>query len=338
MTSKQPKSKKIVKQESSEEEETELLVKETDQSDKEKPSKAKKNATKKIDPSKLKKDTRLIPIAEWDWTRVVYSSPQKKDIPDGSGSFRRVNIQYMYDDETIGPAIVGLTRHFCFGVQPNNTDKDGVVIIDKQTGKPKPLSGYKMAHVLTSQSKENPDSISPEEQFEVDHFDEWRAELIRYSIEHKKDIGKGAKSDSQIEGMVGELLHRKKDAEGNLVENTAPTLYANLIYYPNKKQVGTNFYGPGDKTVNPLSMKQFFYATTNIHLDNIYIGGKSISLQHRVYDSTVEPSSKGPAKRLAKENTTVPTECDEVEEGEEAEEASTENVNDMLESENEEDE
>ena len=261
---------------------------------------SKKNSAP-INVNDLKKDTRLIPLEEFDWSRLVYSEPKKGEVPDGSGNFRRVYIQYRYDDKTIGPAIVELGKHYCFGVQPDNTDKDGKLLKDKETGKEKPLRGYNVPIVMTSQNDSNPDP-TPEEQREVDFLDEWHNEIVRYAIENKKAIGKGAKKDDQIDGMVGDLLYRKQNAEGEYIEGVAPKYYAKLKYYTKNKEVGTPFYGPGDKELNPLTMTGHFYIYPTIHFDNIFIGGKTVSLQHRVYDATIEPISRAPKKRLARKN------------------------------------
>ena len=291
----------------------------------------KKLDTSTIDVNKLEKDVRLIPIDKWDWSRLVYSEPQKYDIPDGSGHYRRIRIQYMYDEKTIGPAIVGLGKHYCFGVQPDNVDKDGKILKDKDTGKDKPLRGYKVPIVLTSQNKNNP-APTPEEQREVDFFEDWRSELLRYVTENKAKIGKGAKTDVQLEGMVSELLYYKKDAEGNMVEGVSPKLYANLIYNAKSREVGTNFYGPGDKNLDPLKTTGHFYMFPTVRFDGIFVGGKAISLQHHVYDATVEPLSTAPKKRLARTNALAEGEGDFSQKPS----GSGKDVNEMMESDDEE--
>lgn len=297
--------------------------------------KATKNTATTIDYSKLQRDTRLIPIEEWDWSRVVYSEPQRNEIPDGSGHYRRVRISYMYDDKTIGPAIVELGKHYCYGVQADNLDRDGKVMVDKQSGKEKPLKGYKVPIVMTSQNKNTPDA-EEWEQREVDFFDDWRAEIVRYSTENKKAIGKGAKKDDAFDSMVSEILYRRKDEDGTPVEGVAPKLYANLIYYANKREVGTTFYGPGDKEVNPLQMTGHFHVYPTIRFDNIYIGGKNITLKYYVYDATVEPVSRAPKKRLARPNKMTEEEAETVANEDDGEEATGEgDVNDMMESEEE---
>jgi hypothetical protein len=262
---------------------------------------AKNSGPAKVDYTKLEKDTRLIKIDDWDWSRVVYSDPQTNEIPGGGGNYRRVYIQYMYDDNTIGPAIVEMGKHYCFGVQPDNEDKDGKVMKDNN-GKEKALRGYRVPIVMTSQNKNNPE---PEEweQNEVDFFDGWRDEVVRYATENRKAIGKGAMKDEKIDALVSNLLYRRTNDEGEVMEDVPPKFYANLIYYSNRKEVGTTFYGPGDKEVDPLTMTSHFHIYPTIRFDSIYVGGKSISLQSRVYDATVEPASRAPKKRLARTNT-----------------------------------
>jgi hypothetical protein len=255
-----------------------------------------------VDISKLKKDTRLIPIAEWDWDRIVYSEPQKGETPDGSGTFRRVKIQYRYDDQTIGPAIVELQKHYCFGVQPDNLDKDGKVVVDKETGQNKKLGGYKIPIVMSNQTKTNPE-VTDEEQVEIDFFDQWSEELKRYAVENKAKIGKAGKTDQQIEALIRDsLLYRKSDDQGVIDQTVAPKLYANLIYYKNNKEIGTPFYGPGDKELNPLKLTGHFYVYATMRFDNLFFGGKNISVQYRVYDATVEPITRTPRVRLARAN------------------------------------
>ena len=77
----------------------------------EKSAEKEKNVEKVVDQAdynKFAKDTRAVPIAEWDWSRVVYCQPQKSELPDGTGHYRRVRILYKYDDHTVGPAIAGV--------------------------------------------------------------------------------------------------------------------------------------------------------------------------------------------------------------------------------------
>jgi hypothetical protein len=262
--------------------------------------------------TELEKDLRIIPIDEWDWDRLIYSEPQVSDIPDGSGKYRRIWINYKYDEKSVGPAIISLEKKYSYGVQPDNIDKDGKIRKDQQ-GNEISLHGYRVPIVMTNQGKDRPNPTKTE-QAEIDILDGWVSELKRYAIENKKAIGKGAKSDPIIEGMISDnILYRKKDDEGMIMDpSKSPTLYTNLKYFTKSKTVGTDFYGPGDKKIDALSMTSHFHIYPNIQFTSIFIGAKSISLQHHLYDATVEPVARAPQKRLARKN--------EVKEGEEGDE------------------
>jgi len=256
----------------------------------------------------LKRDIRAISVDEWDWDRLIFSTPKKGEFPDGSGAFRRVYLSYRYDEDTMGPAIVSFSDKFCFGVQPDNLDKDGNIRIDKNTNQPKQLRGYKVPLVMTGQTKDEPENITDAQRAEIEFLDTFRQVVIKWAIENKKEIGKGTKKDDIFDELVSNVIFRKLDEDGNVVETSPPIMYTNLIYYSNKKQIDTVFYGPGDKSVDPLTMSSAFNITPNIRFDSVFVG-KEISLQHRVYDGVVVPrSSSLQKKRLAPKNTVLVSE------------------------------
>lgn len=256
---------------------------------------------------KITREPQAFTVDEWDWDRLIFSDPVKEEFGGGAGSGYRTKIYYKYDDETMGPAIVSLDKHYCFGVQQDNLDKDGNIRIDKETGQPAKLKGYRMPLVMTSQSKNSPNEITEEEQKELDFFDNWKEEMLRYCVENKAKIGKKNKTDAIIGEFIKKLLFRKGENSGEPEEGVSPKLYTNLIYYRNKKEIGTTFYGPGEKEVDPLSkqMQGHSHIYANIVFESLYVGAKSISLQHKVYDCTVIPVKKTPRKRLARPNLAV---------------------------------
>lgn len=289
------------------------------------------------DTSKLKYDTRAIPVEEWDWSRLMYSEPNKSATPDGTGNYRRVRIQYRYDDEHYGPAIVSFGKHYCFGVQANNVTFDGKVA-KGDNGKDKPLTGYRVPIVMTSVGKNNPTAEEWEER-EVQFLKDFREEVARYAFENKKAIGKGStKTRDGMDALVSEILYFKK-TDDVPDEDVAPKFYTNLKYFAKTRKMETVFYGPGDKEVNPLKMTDHFYIYPNIQFDSIYISAK-ISLQHRIYDATVEPRNRAPKARLARPNTMEETEADNDgghgsgdDDDAEAEIEEEDDANDMMESE-----
>jgi len=255
-------------------------------------SKSKMNST--TDLSKLKRDIQLIDVDAFDFSRLVYSDPMDKQSP--AGPYKSVRLSYMYDDQTIGPPIVALSKKLSFGVQADNVDKDGNIIQDN-AGNPKELSGYKVPIVMTKKEPE------PAELEEVEFFDALHSEIIRWAVENKQEIGKGKKKDATIEDNVSVLLYRRTSPDGSLDDTASPIMYTDMIYYKNDKKMETRFYGPGDKEVNPLLFSKKFLIEPNIKFDLINITNKTIKLKLRVYDATVEPITRAPVKRLAKKNT-----------------------------------
>ena len=255
--------------------------------------------TKPMTGLKLSREPQAFTVDEWDWNRLIFSEPQKEKFDGGFGY--RIKINYKYSNDTMGPAIVSLDKHYCFGVQQDNLDKDGNVRTDKD-GKPIPLKGYRMPLVMTSQTQTSPDEITEVEQKELEFFDSWNMELLRYCLENKAAIGQKNKNEGYFEGVIKSILYRKGGDDPE--KGVAPKLYADLIYYRNKKEIGTEFYGPGEKKLDPLSkqMRGHMHVYANIRFDSIYVGSTGISVKHKVYDCTVMPVKKEPRKRLARPN------------------------------------
>jgi len=256
-----------------------------------------KKTTKNIDISSLKKDTRLISIKDFDWNRVVFSAPIKTDLPDKSGRYYRIKINYMYDDKTVGPAIVEFSKHYCYGVQPDNIDKDGKVFKDNN-GKEKPLGGYKVPIVMSNQTESSPET-TPEEQAEIDFLDEMRSRAVQQVFNVRDECGNAKKSLEILDDKMGKILYRGS-ADKPIPAWKAPTFYTNLIWFRNNGETGTKFYGPGDREIDPLTIRTHCNIYPTIQFDSIFIGSQALSVRHFVYDATVEPIERAPKRRLAR--------------------------------------
>jgi hypothetical protein len=234
----------------------------------------------------LSYDLRLIEIKDFDFSRLRFSEPQDRKNP--AGSFKSVRMTYQYDEKTYGPPIVPLRKKLCWGVQPNNVDKDGNQIVEN--GVPVDLSGYKAPILMTSKEPQK------EELEEVEFFDALHATIQDWAVKNKGEYLKKKKSDETIMDMVSPLLYRKDD-------ESSPRLYAELIYYKDKKKMDTKFYGPGDKLISPQECGRSFLIEPNIKFDTINITSKAIKLKVRIYDATIEPLNRGGMqKRLARKN------------------------------------
>ena len=238
----------------------------------------------KID--KTLQDTQLVQPKDYDKSRVMFADPL--ETPVQGGVMRRVKIYYKYPDGKIGPLIVPFNKKYCYGVQPNNINHKGEVWVDKETGKPKEITGYKVPIVM--QSKEP----TKEEKEEIEFLDNFQEFVKDWCLENKNKIGKSSKKTEHITGMIGDLLYRKDDK--------SPVYYTTLIYYPKKRVVDTKFYGPGDEELDPLTITGHCHIQPCVWLNEITIVGKGINIGSKVYDASVEPIARAPKKRLAVAN------------------------------------
>lgn len=246
-------------------------------------------------------EVRLISIEDFDFSKLEYLPPTSGEVPDGSGKFFRVKIQYRHSANVVGPVIIQLGKHFCYGVQPDNLDKEGKVIVDKKSGAEKSLGGYNVPIVMTSQNMDKCSAPTASEQRELDFFEAFRQEIVRYATVNKNLIGKGRMKEGAIEGLVSEILYKKADESGCFDPKICPKLYTKLIYYQKSQSVETKFYGPGDKEFNPLNMRRPFHLEPNVRFDGLYVGTK-ISVQHHVYDADVYPMIREEKPRLARKH------------------------------------
>lgn len=255
----------------------------------------------------LEKSMQIIPIEEFDQERVLYSEPEKKEIPGGKGNYRTVKMRYHHKDGTQGPIIVQLREKWCYGIQPDNLDKDGNVRTDDD-GKPQKMKNYQASMPMYDSKT----GVTAEDQMEIDFFDGLHSMGKEFAVANKKKIGKGTKNDSTVKDFVKPILFRKKKPEKELenleegespfLDDYCPQLYTKLMYYAKDKKCDTVFYGPGDKELDPRKVEGGFFLIPSVMIDSMYIGDKTITHQHKLYDGTIRFRESRPHKRLAPKN------------------------------------
>jgi len=238
----------------------------------------------------MKYDIRLIELNEFDFDNLIFSDVVEKKISNDK-TYKQSKVYYKHDEETYGPVIFPLSKKLSFGVQPNNVDKDGNLMV--QDGVPMTTpTAYKAPLVMVNKEPR------PEDQEEVDFLDGLKQHIQDWAVEHKKDLGRAKKSDDTVRDMVSEVMYRKEDDD-----EASPILYCELMYYKQNQKMNTIFYGPGDKQVDPRKYNSTCLIEPNIRFDCLNITPKAISIKLRMYDAVVEPLRKGgPMKRLAKKN------------------------------------
>jgi hypothetical protein len=304
---------------------------------------AKKEVSKKTQPAEeeepkqeltLEKSMQVIPIENFDPERVIYSESEKKEIPDGKGNYRLTKVSYRYEDNTRGPILLQLSEKWCYGVNPDNLDNNGVVRVDSDTGKEQQMKNYQVSMPMFDSKT----GAGATDQMEVDLLDAFTTLGQSYAVNNKKKLGKGNKSDQVMSDLVKPILFRKKkngkelenleEGQSPYQENYVPQLYTKLLYFHKDKRCDTVFYGPGDKEMDPRKIEGGFYLIPTVQIDAMYIGDKGISWQHKLYDGTVRFRESRPRTRLAPKNTVAPstvetTETEETEVEEEGEDVET---------------
>jgi len=241
------------------------------------------------------RDVQAFPATEFDFSKLVIYDPvlTKTD----AATFYRSKVGYVYPDNTVGPAVFSLSKKYCYGVQADNVDKDGKIAIDKETGKEKPLKGYRAPMVITGKDP------TDEDELEAQFFEDLQTHIQNWGYENRAKFGKITAKKPAIDAMVPYSLWRKKNPDGSFVENSARVYYCPLKYYVKDKRCDTVFYDINDNEIDPLSVKSHCWIVPTICIDNLFLNSKALSGQMKLYDATVELITQGPRKRLATKGT-----------------------------------
>lgn len=240
----------------------------------------------------LKYEIRLIDLDNFDFENLVFSPVQETQTK--MGTQKKIRVYYKHDEESCGPVIFPLREKLSFGVQPNNIDRDGNIIVENGVPKEEP-SAYKAPLVLLSKEPK------PEEQEEVDFFDGLKETIQKHVVQHREELGvEDDIPDNVLEFNVKNCYYKNKK------KDKSPILYSELIYYKTEDKMATKFYGPGDKEEDPRDYKKLFLIEPNIRFEFITIRDGKYTPKFKIYDATVKPLGGGdtnaPPKRLAKKN------------------------------------
>ena len=240
-------------------------------------------------------NTQLTPATGYDPTRMIFSEPQAGTIPDSKPAimFRRINISTRNEDGTSGELIIPTERVFSFGVSENTS---------QETGK---VNGYTFPLCLW-----NRDGPSDEEKEWTDLFDKVVDKCVDHLVENREEIEMFELSRADLTKSKGGLnpLYWKKEKHTNdqgktvmrVVPGSGPTLYTKLIFSKKNDKFLSQFFDVNDEPLNALDlMGKYCYTNAAIKIESIFIGSR-ISLQVKLYEAVVEPTSTGMRRLLAR--------------------------------------
>lgn len=239
------------------------------------------------------KNTVVTPVKDYDTNRMIFTEPTSGTIPDSVPKieFKRINIQTKNEDGTVGDLVISTSRLFSFGVSENKS---------QETGK---VNGWTFPLCLWSR-----DGPTEHEKDFTDTFTSIVDKCIEHLVENKEEIEMYDLQKSDLEKSKGGLnpLYWKKEKYTDpktkkvslrVVPGSGPTLYTKLIYSKKNEKFLSQFYNMNDESVNPLDMMgKYCYTTSAVKIESIFIGSK-ISLQVKLYEAVIEPTSAG-MKRL----------------------------------------
>jgi hypothetical protein len=211
---------------------------------------------------------QLVSASSYNVKNMIFSEPQVGNIPGGSISFKRINIQTKYEDGTIGDLIIPTSEVFSFGIGETT---------DMAT---KALNGYSMSLALW-----NKNGATEEEKEWTDTFNSVVEHAKKYVLDHKDDIEKYDLEPANLKKF--NPLYWKRD-KGKIVEGSGPTLYAKLIV--SKKEgikITSIFYDEQGNTLDPVSLiGKYAHVKAAIKIESIFVG-KDVSLQVKLYEAEV---------------------------------------------------
>jgi len=244
-------------------------------------------------------NTQLTPAAGYDpKEQMIFSEPIAGSVPDSKPKieFKRINISTRNEDGTQGELIFPTERLFSFGVSEN---------VSQETGK---VTGYTFPLCLW-----NRDGATREEKAWTDTFNAVVDRCIDYIIDNKEEIEMFELNRADLTKSKGGLnpLYWKKEKYKDektgktvlrVVPGQGPALYSKLIFSKKNDKFLTQFFDINDEPLNALDlMGKYCYTNAAVKIESIFISGTvKISLQIKLYEAVVEPSSSGMKRLLAR--------------------------------------
>ena len=231
-------------------------------------------------------NTQLTDPSGFDYSRITFSKPETKQIPNDDPSAPKMNYKTIRmgvknPDGTRGDLVMSTSEIFSFGVSPNTAMGSNDV------------NGYTLPLCLW-----NKDGASDEETAFTDAFDGVINHAKKHVLTVKDEIEKYDLDESELKKF--NPLYWKRE-RGKIVPGSGPTLYAKLLY---KKQKGggkilTEFTNAAnDQPIDPLTLqKKYCFVTAAVKFESIYIGTK-VSIQVKLVEALVRLLDEGPKKLL----------------------------------------
>ena len=247
---------------------------------------------------------------------IIFNEAKEYKVKNSKIKYKRIPIEVKYPNGKRGPLIIETPFLFSFGVN------------EKKSQDTNKLVGYSIPVCLWNKDREP----NAEEQLFFEALNNIVAMCTLYlESEYGADLASSLSSPFYYKQV--EYTDKKGKKKTKRDPSAAPVLYAKLIYSEKSKKILSLFRTEGKKDLNPFKyIEQYCNVKMALIIEGIFISKTVTSLQIKVHECYVKPLK--PRESLL----TIEGEEEERSDTETVEQSEVDNIEDLVISENEENE
>ena len=247
---------------------------------------------------------------------IIFNEPKEYKVKDSKIKYKRIPIEVKYPNGKKGALVIETPVLFSFGVSEKK---------NQETNK---LVGYSIPVCLWGKADSEPNA---KEKAFFDTLNNLR-EICCKHLESEYGPDMASTLSSLFYYKQVEYTDKKGKKKTRVDESAAPVLYAKLIYSDKSKKILSLFKTKGNKDLNPFKyVDQCCNVRMALIIEGIFISKTVTSLQIKVHECQVKPLK--PRESLL---TSIDEESDS--DTETVEKSENDNIEDLVISENEEEE
>ena len=226
---------------------------------------------------------------------IIFKESKEYKVKDSKIKYKRIPIEIKYPNGKKGALVIESPVLFSFGVSEKK---------DQQTGK---LVGYSIPVCLWSR-----DSVpNSKEQSFFDTLNNVVSMCQNHlESEYGADLASSLSSPFYYKQM--EYIDKKGKKKTKVDESAAPVFYAKLIYSEKSKKILSLFKGKGGRDLNPFKyIDQYCNVKMALIIEGIFFSKTVTSLQIKVHECYVKPLKPRESLLTIEEEDEEQSDCEE---------------------------
>ncbi|CAH3140305.1 unnamed protein product, partial [Porites evermanni] len=204
---------------------------------------------------------------------IIFNEAKEYKVKDSKIKYKRIPIEVKYPNNKKGPLVVESPVLFSFGVNEKK---------NQETGK---LVGYSIPVCLWS--KDSEPSSKEKEFFDVINN---VTTLSHQHLENEYGPDLASSLSSPFYYKQEEYTDKKGKKKTRIDPSSTPVLYAKLIYSEKSKKILSLFKTKGKKDLNPFKyINQYCNVKLALIIEGIFISKTVTSLQIKVHECYIKP-------------------------------------------------